>query len=98
MAFKEFSGWNEKTELQAYIIFRKLYEKGFPRGLQSKFCKELANEVEQLDAGNISAKICNYKSEAGINNPSRSSIDTKTNYIKYKEYSIKELEKLIGNI
>ncbi len=38
------SGWNEKTELQAYKIFRILLEEKFPRGLQINLCKELEKE------------------------------------------------------
>lgn len=96
MAFKNTSGWNKKTELQAYLIFRKAFEKNFPRGYQAKLCEELAKESKLLDKGNISAKVCNYKSEAGINKPSRSSIDTKNNYIEYADYSINEIERIIN--
>ncbi len=98
MSFKITSSWNEKTELQAYKIFRILLDKNFPRGLQSKLCKELAQETKLLSSGNISAKICNYKSVSGINNPSNSSIDTKRNYEKYKNYSIIELDVIIKNL
>lgn len=98
MSFKNTSGWNEKTELQAYKIFRILLDKKFPRGLQSKLCKELAQEAKILSSGNISAKVCNYKSEAGINKPSNSSIDTKKNYEKYKNNSIMEIDSIITNL
>ncbi|MCG3706240.1 hypothetical protein L5F43_07005 [Aliarcobacter butzleri] len=97
MSFKVTSGWNEKTELQAYKIFRILLDKKFPRGLQSKLCKELAQEIKLLSSGNISAKVCNYKSVAGINNSSNSSSDTKKNYEKYKNLSIIELDLIIKN-
>lgn len=95
MSFKESSGWNEKTELQAYEIFRVLLEAGFPRGLQMELSQKLSSQIKTLSAGNISAKVSNYKSEAGINKPSRSSNDTKQNYEKYKGYSITEVRELI---
>lgn len=98
MSFKESSGWNEKTELEAYRIFRILLEKNFPRGMQSKLCEEMSKNVEKLDKGNISAKVSNYKSEAGINKRSNSSNETKTNYLKYKEYTIEKIEKIISKL
>ena len=60
--------------LQAYKIFRILLEEKFPRGLQMNLCKELEKETEFLSSGNISAKVSNYKSVAGINNSSNASI------------------------
>lgn len=98
MSFKATSGWNEKTELQAYKIFRILLEKKFPRGLQMKLCKELEKETELLSSGSISAKVSNYKSVAKINNSSNASLDTKSNYEKYKSYSIAELDIAIKNL
>ena len=95
MAFKEYSEWNEKTELQAYLIFRQLEEKNFPRGMQSLLCEQMAKNTK-LDKGSISAKISNYKSEAGINNASNSSINTKENYKKYQKYDIYEIERMIA--
>ena len=92
------SGWNEKTELQAYKIFRILLEEKFPRGLQMNLCKELEKETEFLSSGNISAKVSNYKSVAGINNSSNASLATKNNYEKYKNYTISELDMIIKNI
>ena len=94
MSFKDSSNWNEKNEFKAFIIFKKLEALGFPRGKQMEFCREMEKETN-LDAGNISAKVSNYKSVAGINNNSHPSSDTKENYSKYKNYSIEELEKKI---
>ena len=94
MSFKDSSNWNEKNEFKAFIIFKKLEALGFPRGKQMEFCREMEKETN-LDARNISAKVGNYKSVAGINNNSNASSDTKENYSKYKNYSIEELEKKI---
>ncbi len=62
-----------------------------------EFCREIEKEIN-LDAGNISAKVSNYKSVAGINNSSNASRDTKENYSKYKDYSMKEIEELIRKV
>ena len=95
MSFKDSSNWNEKNELKAFVIFQRLKEVDFPRGTQMKLCREMEKETN-LDAGNISAKVSNYKSVAGINNDSNASSDTKDTYLKYKNYSIEKLEELIS--
>ena len=97
MSFKESSNWNEKNELKAFLIFKKLEVLNFPRGKQMELCREMEKETD-LDAGNISAKVSNYKSVAGINSSSNASSDTKENYAKYKEYFIKEIEELIEKV
>jgi len=97
MSFKDSSNWNEKNELKAFIIFQKLKKVGFPRGKQMELCREMEKETN-LDAGNISAKVSNYKSVAGINNNSNASNDTKETYSKYKDYSIEKLEELIRKV
>lgn len=96
MSFRFSSGWNNITELQSYKIFRILLEKDFPRGLQSRFCKELSKEIRTLSAGSISAKVCNYKSLANINKYSNASNNSKIIYKKYKDYSIIELDNEIN--
>jgi len=97
MSFRDDSNWNKKNELKAFLIFKKLEALGFPRGKQMVFCKKMEKETN-LDAGNISAKVSNYKSVAGINNSSNASKDTKENYSKYKDYSIEKLEELINKV
>jgi hypothetical protein len=94
MSFKNSSNWNEKNELKAFLIFKKLKALNFPRGEQIKFCRKMEKETN-LDAGNISAKVSNYKSVAGINNTSNASRDTKDTYLKYKSYSIEKVKELI---
>ncbi len=95
MSFKKDSNWNEKNELKAFLIFKKLQEVNFQRGKQMELCRYMEQETN-LDAGNISAKVSNYKSVAGINNNSNASNDTKQSYLKYKDHSIKELEDIIS--
>ena len=97
MSFKNDSNWNKKNELKAFLIFKKLQEINFPRGKQMYFCRQMEKETT-LDAGNISAKVCNYKSVAGINSSSNASNDTKQSYLLYKDYSIKELEDIINKL
>jgi len=97
MSFKDNSNWNEKNELKAFLIFKKLEALDFPRGRQMEFCREMEKETN-LEAGNISAKVSNYKSVAGINNSSNASSDTKENYFKYNDYSIEKIEELISKV
>ena len=91
------SEWNEKNELKCLIIFKKLESQNFKRGLQAKYVKEMAKETN-LTEGNISAKICNYKSVAGINRKSNASRNTIKIHRKYKESSIEELEMEVNKI
>ena len=97
MSFKDDSNWNEKNELKAFLIFKRLQEVNFPRGKQMELCRQMEQETS-LEAGNISAKVSNYKSVAGINNNSNASNDTKQSYSKYKDLSIKELEDIINKV
>jgi len=97
MSFKETSNWNKKTELKAFLIFKRLEEIDFPRGKQMELCRKMEQETN-LEAGNISAKVSNYKSVAGINNNSNASNDTKEYYLKYKNLSIEDLEDIIEKV
>lgn len=88
------SNWNEKNELECLLIFKQLEADNFPRGKQMALCRELSKKTN-LKATNISAKICNYKSVAGINNSSNASQNTIRIYQGYRNLSIQELEELI---
>jgi len=94
MSYRESSLWNEKNEFRCLLIFKKLQAKNFPRGKQMEYCREMS-KITKLDSGNISAKVCNYKSVAGVNNNSNASINTVAIYHKYGHLSIQEVEKLI---
>ena len=96
MSYNGNSEWNEKNEIRCLIIFKKLESEGFPRGKQMKFCREMAL-LSKLDAGNISAKVSNYKSVAGINNHSHASLNTIDLYKRYCDFSIPQLKTLIKN-
>jgi len=54
-------------------------------------------KTTKLDTGNISAKIGNIKSLAGINKQSNVSKNTKRLFTQYKDYTIEELEIYIFN-
>lgn len=97
MSFEYSSNWNQKNELKAFVVFKKLEEENFPRGMQMELCRQMAKKTN-LGAENISAKVGNYKSVAVINNPSNASKATNQTYIKYKNYSIKDLEEIIDKL
>jgi hypothetical protein len=94
MSYRDTSEWNDKNEVLCLIIFKKLEIEKFPRGKQLKYCREIS-KTTRLDPGNLSAKVSNYKSVAGINKPSNASINTVEFYNKYKNTSIQELEDIL---
>lgn len=94
---KNKSNWNIKSELQCLLIFKQLQADDFPRGKQMQLCRELT-KYTKLEEGNLSAKVSNYKSVAGINNPSHPSSDTIKSYYKYKNTSIEDLEDIIDKL
>ena len=95
MAYKNDSEWNDINELRCLLIFKKLEVDKFPRGKQIEYCREMAS-ITNLSEGNISAKVSNYKSVAGINNHSNASQNTKKFYNDYGRLTVKEIESLIN--
>ncbi|WP_041766458.1 hypothetical protein [Psychromonas ingrahamii] len=91
MSFRDNSEWNELNELRSLAIFKKLELEGFPRNKQIEYCKNMALKTK-LDAGNISAKVSNYKSVAGINKPSNASVATKETFKRHGKLSLAEIE------
>ncbi|MGH1441809.1 MAG: hypothetical protein ACRBBR_16970, partial [Cellvibrionaceae bacterium] len=77
--YRRTSEWNDENELRCLVIFKKLVEASFPRGMQIELCREMAHHTN-LDVGNISAKVSNFKSVAGINNESNASANTVSIY------------------
>jgi len=59
------------------------------------YCREIS-KITKLESGNLSAKVSNYKSVAGVNKVSNASINTVELYQKYGQLSISELEKLVA--
>ncbi|WP_230860993.1 hypothetical protein, partial [Vibrio harveyi] len=97
MSYRDTSLWNDLNELRCLEAFKKLESEGFPRGKQSEYAREISLK-SGLEVGNISAKICNYKSVAGINNESNASANTRDFYNKYKSYSISEIHELVKSL
>ena len=95
MGYRKTSQWNEINELRCLIIFKKLQADNFPRGKQMEYCREMSM-VTKLDPGNISAKVSNYKSVAGVNNASNASTNSIELYKLYCHLSIVELNKMVG--
>ena len=94
MNYRKGSLWDDKNELHCLLIFKRLQATGFPRGKQIEYCRELSR-ITKLGTGSISAKVCNYKSVAGVNNESNASLKTKEIYKRFGHLSIQELgEKL----
>ncbi len=98
MSYRADSNWNEKNELRCLVIFKKLEEQRFPRGKQMDYCREMSLTVSGLGAGNISAKVSNYKSVAGVNSHSNASVNTKELFAKYSSFTIAELENIIATL
>ena len=94
MGYKNNSLWNDENELRCLIIFKKLQAENFPRGKQMEYCREMS-KITKLDPGNISAKVGNYKSVAGINNHSNASTNTIKFYKEYGRLSINEIESIL---
>ncbi|WP_345853680.1 hypothetical protein [Shewanella algae] len=91
--FSEESEWNLENELRCLLIFKELEESSFPRGLQVDLATKMSSQTN-LSVGNISAKVSNYKSEAGINAESNSSEATKVLYQRFGSLSLKEVKAL----
>ena len=91
------SPWNDLNELRCYLAYRKLERDGFPRGQQAALC-HVISETTGLSTGNLSAKICNYKSVAGDNNESNASANTEYFANEYSGHSIAQLESLVSEL
>ena len=97
-SYKADSNWNDKNEMRCLLIFKKLETEKFPRGRQMQLCREISQRLKKsefLSEDNISAKVCNYKSVAGVNNDSNYSTNTEAIYKKFEKFSILKLEREI---
>ena len=93
MSYRDASHWDEKKEILCLIIFKKLQAENFPRGKQMDYCREIS-KATKLSPGNLSAKVSNYKSVAGINKASNASVNTIEIYKKYGHLSIQKLQNI----
>jgi len=94
MAYRESSGWNERSEMQCLLIFKKLQKENFKRGLLTDYCRTLASQTK-LKISSIKAKVGNYKSVAGVTGDSHASTNTKEVFRLYGHLTIQELTDLI---
>ena len=94
MGYSADSEWNEANELRCLVIFKRLQAEGFPRGRQAELCRQMA-AITRLDWTNISAKVTNLKSVAGVIGESNASRNTREIYARYGLLSIPELEALL---
>jgi len=92
--YRDTSAWDDQNELRCLVIFKRLEAEGFRRGRQIELCREMARKTS-LDVGNISAKVSNYKSVAGINKESNASTNTISIYAKYGALAIAEIQQIV---
>ena len=92
--FNPDSGWSFENELRCFIIFKRLESENFVRGMQSDLCKILADS-SPLSFESINAKVGNFKSELGVNNPSHSAEATKYIAKSFGTMSVLEAEALL---
>ena len=97
MPYRADSEWNDVNEIRCLNIFIKLKEAGYPPKMQMGLCWAMSI-LTNLDAGNISAKVSNYKSVAGINKKSNASASTIDFYRRYGQHSSLELDEVIKKI
>lgn len=94
MTYRESSEWNEVNELRCLEIFQKLNDAKFPRGMQIDLCRDMSR-ITNLEVGNISAKVSNYKSVAGINSASNASSNTVELFNKFGKLTVAQIGALI---
>lgn len=88
-SFNQTSGWSLELELECFVIFKKLEDANFPRGMQSALCNELSKHY-LLDSGTLKAKVGNFKSESGYTNETNASKATKYIIENYHAMSLSE--------
>jgi hypothetical protein len=94
--YRQGSEWNDEMELRCLLVFKRLEEEKFPRSRQLELCRELSRS-SGLDVGNLSAKVSNYKSVAGVNMPSNASENTIAMYKRYGSISSTEITRVIDD-
>ena len=94
--------WDDRTEVMCLLIYKKLMEKKFQRGLRTKLCQEMNIKKDTPPYNSICLKVANYESlftngERGMPGGARNK-RTKKIYKKFKDYSIKKLEDVIKKL
>ncbi len=98
MAYSTASNWTDLFELKCLLIFKKCETEGFPRGMASDLCKELAKSKNAPPFNSLNAKVGNYRSLAGIAGDSNWSLASESFFKRYKNASIHELESVISRL
>ncbi len=92
--FNPKSGWTLEMEIRCFVSFKKAEAAGFPRGMQTDLCNDLATK-SNLSVETIKAKFGNFKSEAGYTNETNASKATKYLIKNYSGLSEGEAEALL---
>ena len=94
--------WDDRTEVMCLLIYKILMEKNFQRGLRTKLCQEMAIKKDTPSYNSINLKVGNY--EYLFTNGARGMYGGAKNrrtiniYMKFKDYSIKELKDVIKKL
>lgn len=94
MAFQSGSLWSEPNEIRCLALMKRLQEEGFPRGRQAQLSRELAASTG-LPVRSVSAKIGNFKSLAGLIEPSNWSQNSAVIWERYGHLSAAEVQALV---
>ena len=95
--FNSDSGWSLESEIRCLMIYKQLESAGFIRGMQNDLCEVLSLSMG-IKLASVNAKIGNYKSELGVNEPSNSSEATKYIAKNFGHMSIVELDALLTGL
>lgn len=96
-SYRAGSIWNDRLELECFLIYKKAEQQSFKRGLVTDLCRELAKH-HNIDEGTLKAKVGNYKSLGGYTKPSHASKASRIFFSKSKSISIEEIECVLSKI
>lgn len=96
VGYRTGSPWSDANELKCLLIYKMLEEAGFIRGMQSGLAETLARSTH-LKTSSINAKICNYKSLAGVNSQSNYSSQSQKIYERFGSLSAAQLRSVLGS-
>lgn len=96
-SYRAGSIWNDRLELECFLIYKKAEQQSFKRGLVADLCRELAKH-HNIDEGTLKAKVGNYKSLSGYTKPSHASRASYNTFIQCNNISIEEIECKLSKI
>lgn len=94
--------WTFREELMCLVIYKKLKEKVFQRGLRTKFCGEMSLKDNTPPYNSINLKVGNYEflftrgkkgASSGAKNPL-----TKIIYENFKDQSTEKLQEMLKQL